>query len=168
MRLKKYIIGILSISFFIGMIVISMGNTEISKNKIENKARKAHSISDEWEVVKCINDDLGVLLFYSKDLSDHTFSIYINRSRLFSRYSFISGGALPAINEEILNINDIDKGNIFLSLNKVKVSRMEICIDDNLKEISIDNDKPFVIIIPHSAKEIKFYDSNNNIIPYIK
>lgn len=54
MKVKKYIIGILS-TFFLGLIIlISEGNIGVSKDNIEKDARKEHRIPKEWITSKYI------------------------------------------------------------------------------------------------------------------
>ena len=164
MKFKKYIIGILSTFFLLFMLVISQENIGVSKNNMENDARKGHEIPEEWLTEKDVNNYLGALLFYSEDLSDFTFSIYQNRPGLSFGYFFRLGGGAPEISDGILKVNSNGYGDIFLSLNKVQVSRIEIYDGENRKEILIENIKPFVVIIPANSGEIKFYDIDGYLI----
>lgn len=165
MKFKKYIITILSIFFLVLIVLISQGNIGVSKDNTEEDARKAHRIPEEWITAKDINDDFGALLFYSEDLSKYTFSIYQNRPGLSLGYFFRLGGGLPGISDEILKVTSNGQGYIFLSLNKMHVSRIEIDNGIHTKEILIENTKPFTVIISENSDEIKFYDIDEHLIP---
>ena len=165
MNLKKYIIWMLSVVTIIFLILISQGNIGVSQDNIENDARKSQKIQEEWITAKYFNDDFGALLFYSEDLSNFTFSIYQNRPGFSFGYFFRSGGGLPGVSDDILKVTSNGQGNIFLSLNKMQVARIEIDNGSQIKEIEIENTKPFTVIIPENSGEIHFYDIYENLIP---
>lgn len=164
MKLKKYIIGILTAFFMIFLLLISQGNIGVSKGNIEKDARKAHKIPEEWITAKDVNNYLGALLFYSEDLSNFTFSIYTNNEGLSFGYFFRLGGGIKEISDGISKITSNGYGDIFLSLNNVQVSRIEINDGENIKEILIEDTKPFVVIIPEDSREIRFYDIEGHSI----
>ena len=167
MKAKKYIIGIMSVLILIFIALISQGNIGVSKDNMEKDARKSQRIQEDWLTAKYINDDFGAFLFYSKDLSDYTFSIYKNRPGFSFGYFFYSGGSLPKISDNILQLNSNNQGSIFLSLNKMNVSKIEI--DNGSKEVEqipIEHNKPFTVIIPEASEEVSFYDVNGNLISY--
>lgn len=164
MKFKKYIIRISWAVFLVFMILISQGNIGVSKKNIEKDARKAHKIPEEWIIAKDVNNYFGALLFYSEDLSNFTFSIYQNREGLSFGYFFRSGGALPGISDGILKVTSNVHEDIFLSLNKLKVARIEINDGEYTKEILIENTKPFTVIIPENIEEIKFYTIDGDSI----
>ena len=166
MKIKKYIIGIIIILALIFLILISQGNIGISKNNMENNARKDQKIQENWMTASSINDDLGAFLFYDEDLSHSTFSIYIKRDGISFGYFFRYGGGVPGISENICRFKSDGKGSIFLSLNKIKVAKIEI--DNGLQPsevIPIDSNKPFSIIIPENVGEIRIYDVYGELIP---
>ena len=166
MKLKKYITTISIMIFLTFIILISQSKIGVLKDNIEKDARKAHKIPEEWITAKDVNNNLGSLLFYSEDLSNFTFSIYQNKPGLSFGYFFRLGGGLPEISEEILKVTSTSNGDIFLSLNKVEVSRIEIDNGTNTKEILIESTKPFTVIIPENSGEIKFYNIDGHPIPY--
>ena len=88
MKTKKYIM-IMSILILIFITLMSQGNIGVSKYNMEKDARKSQKIQEDWLTAKYINDDFGAFLFYSKDLSEYTFSIYQNRSGFSFGYFFI-------------------------------------------------------------------------------
>ena len=71
---------------------------------------------------------------------------------------------MPGISDGVEQINS-SEGNILLSLNKLKVSRIEV---DNglqdMEEILIEDNKPFVVLIPEESEKISFYDSDGKLI----
>ena len=48
----------------------------ISRGEIVSHAYSSHQIPDDWQVVQDEEGDLVVLLFYSKDYSNHAHAIY--------------------------------------------------------------------------------------------
>lgn len=164
MRFKKYIIGILSALFLIFIILKSQGNIGVLKDSIEKDARKQQNIPEEWITVKDISNNFGALLFYQEDLNNFTFSIYVNRSGLSFGYNFRSGGSLLGISDGVLKITTNTKEDIFLSLNRIQISKIEINNGINTKEILLENNKPFTVIIPENSGEIKFYDTYGDLI----
>ncbi|CAG9706863.1 MULTISPECIES: hypothetical protein [Clostridium] len=166
MKTKKYIM-IMSILILIFITLMSQGNIGVSKYNMEKDARKSQKIQEDWLTAKYINDDFGAFLFYSKDLSEYTFSIYQNRSGFSFGYFFYSGGSVSKISDDIVQFNSNDQGSIFLSLNKMNVSKIEI--DNGLQEVEhipIEPNKPFTVIIPKDSGEIRFYDVKASLISY--
>ncbi len=164
MRFKKYIIIILGSIFLVFIFLINQGNIGVSQNNIEKDARKSHKIPEEWIVAKDVNNYFGTLIFYSEDFSDYTFSIYQNKEGLSFGYFFRLGGRLTEISDKILKVASNGHGDIFLSLNKLQVSRIEINDGEYTKEVFIENTKPFTLIIPENSEEIKFYTIDGDSI----
>lgn len=164
MKIKKHIFGVFILFLFIFFVLSRQSLIGVSKSRIEEDARKSQKIEEEWSLVEYINDDITAFIFYPEDLSTHTFSIYRNRPGLSFGYFFINGGGLPRISNGIEQINS-SEGNILLSLNKLKVSRIEV---DNglqdIEEILIEDNKPFVLVIPEGSEKISFYDSDGKLI----
>lgn len=166
MRIKKYMIAIVTILVLVLLILIREGNIGVSKSNMEKDARKAHKIQDNWSTASSINDDFGAFLFYDEDLSDYTFSIYQKRSGFPYRYFFRYGGSMPDITEKIRIFKYDGKGSIILSLNKMKVAKIEMYNGSQQNEvIVIDPDKPFSIIIPNGVRETRIYNIYGDMIP---
>lgn len=166
MRIKKYMIAIVTIVGLILLILVSGGNVGVSKNNMEKDARKEHKIQENWSTASSINDDFGAFLFYNNDLSDYTFSIYQKRDGFPYRYFFRYGGSMPDITENIRIFKYDGKGSIILSLNKVKVAKIEVYNSSQQNEvIAIDSDKPFSIIIPDGVRETRIYNIYGDMIP---
>lgn len=165
MKLKKYIIGTVSALTLMFISLINQNTIGLSKGNLESDSRKYQNIKEDWATSKYINDDFGVLLFYSDDLTNHTFSLYRNRPGLSFGYFFRLGGALPELPDDILKIDSNGQGNIYASLNKMQVSKIEITNGVHTKEISIENNKPFTIVIPEEDGVAQFYDIDGNLIP---
>lgn len=164
MRIKKYIIGILSIFFIVFTTLNSQGNIGVLKNNVEKDARKEQKIPKEWITAKDIDKNFGGLLFYSDDLNDFTFSIYQNKSGISFGYFFRLGGSLSGISDGVLKVTTNGEEDILLSLNKVQISKIEIDNVTNKTEILVENNKPFTVIIPENSDEIKFYDIDGHLI----
>lgn len=138
MKFKKYIIGTVSGLGLMLVFLVNQDTIGLSKGKLESDARKYQSIKEDWTTSKYINEDFGVLLFYSEDLTSHTFSLYRNRPGLSFGYFFRLGGPLPELPDDILKINSNGQGIIYASLNKMQVSKIELFYLSYLSPISIN------------------------------
>lgn len=141
----------------------------IPKSTIEKDARNSQNIKDNWQVAKDITKNMSIMVFYPNDLSDHTFSIYVNRPRLSFGYFFKGGGSLFEIEEYIAefvieNYNE----RIFASMNQQQVCRIEINDRNNIQTIHIDSEKPFAFILPSNTSNVTIYDIHGNIIQSIQ
>lgn len=165
--IQKHFVNIWAILAIFLLVILPQIQFGVSKNNIERDARKSQEIQDDWITASSINDDLGALIFYPKYMTHSTFSVY-QKGNGFSSfgYHFRYGGSQPDIDQRILQINTSNKGSILLSMNKLKVTKIEILTgSDHIDLITIDPEKPFTTLLPPSYVEFKIYDSNNNIIP---
>jgi len=89
MKSKRFILlCILAFILLTGGIYIGLYSNIIGINQfdIEADARQFQNISDEWNVYQETTATMSALLFFSDDLSDHIYSIYLNRHNFSSRY----------------------------------------------------------------------------------
>lgn len=155
---------ILSILFLILYYDNDFGTT---KSNIEKEARISQNIDDSWKVEKSTTVAMSAMLFYNENLSDYTFSIYVNRAGLSFGYFFRGGGSISAENEGIAEYKvEGYNENAYLSMNRQQVAKIEIDNGNTIKIIDIDYIKPFAIILPDGIG-IKFYNIDGDIVQTI-
>ncbi len=141
-------------------ITLILNSNRISNaNQLEQAARQSKTIGEDWNVQLAKTDDLAVLLFYSNDMSDHSFSIYRNKNKVFPNYVFIRGGSLSEIERSILTYN-YDGSLVLLSMNSDRIAQI-ICHDGETYEVNPDS--PFAIIVPQGGYDI-LNEAGNRII----
>ncbi|GKX29467.1 hypothetical protein SH1V18_19470 [Vallitalea longa] len=141
------------------------GDIGINKSNIEKDARISQKVPDDWQVAKDTTDTMSAMIFYSESLSNHIFSLYVNRTGFSFGYFFRGGGSLVGVMEGIQEI--YIKGyneRAFISMNKQQVSKIEIDNGNSIETIKIENKKPFVIILPVNIGSVTIYDINNNVV----
>ena len=104
---------------------------------------------------------------YHLDMSDHTFSVYVNRPGLSFGYFFRGGGTLSGIQRGIVEFT-VEGYNerAFISMNQQQVQQLEIDDGNTIQVVDIDRNKPFAIVLPINAGNITFYDVNRNTVEY--
>ena len=100
-------------------------------------------------------------------LSDHSFSVYVNRPGLSFGYFFRGGGTLSGIQRGIVEFT-VEGYNerAFISMNQQQVQQLEIDDGNTIQVVDIDRNKPFAIVLPINAGNITFYDVNRNTVEY--
>jgi len=120
------------------------------------------------------NNEIGVTsskleadIRYPQDLSDHSFSVYVNRPGLSFGYFFRGGGTLSGIQRGIVEFT-VEGYNerAFISMNQQQVQQLEIDDGNTIQVVDIDRNKPFAIVLPINAGNITFYDVNRNTVEY--
>lgn len=157
-RIFKYII--------LGLLIILLGfsyfrhDFGVLKSNIEKDARTEHKINSNWKVAKSTTDKLSTMIFYSKDFNDYTIAVYINKGFPFG-YVFYYGGSSNVENEGVLeyDVKGIAE-KAYISMNKQKINKVQFNTEKVVETINIDSTKPFSIIIPSKATNIKFYNKN--------
>ena len=110
------------VGVFVAVVIISFlvlySNNDIGINKvnIEKDARSSQKISDDWQVVKDTTELMSAMVFYNERLSNHIYSIYVNRPGPSFGYFFRDGGS---IGEGIIEfyINGYNE-RAFISMNR--------------------------------------------------
>ena len=151
---------------FIGFLYIN-NDIGVTANKLEADIRSSQKIMDDWTVDGSVSDTMAAFISYPQDKTDHTFSVYVNRSGLSFGYFFRSGGDIVEVEKYIAEytIEGYDE-RAFISMNEQKVVRLEIDNGNGIEKIDIDSNKPFAIVLPVNAGNITFYDENGQIVDY--
>ena len=167
--LLKVILGVVFVGIlFVGFLYANNDIGVTSKN-LEADIRSSQKILDNWMVDGEVSDTMAAFISYPQDKSDHTFSVYVNRPGLSFGYFFRGGGDIGAVEDYIVEFTvEGYSERAFISMNTQHVDRIEI--DDGGSTdwgIDIDSDKPFAIILPTNAGNIRFYDVDGNVVEYL-
>ena len=151
--------------------VFLYANNDIGKtaNSLEADIRQSQKILDDWNVEGSVSDTMAAFISYPQDKTDHTFSVYINRPGLSFGYFFRGGGDIVHVEDYIAEF--VVEGyheRAFISMNAQNVVRLEIDDGNNIRVIDIDSGKPFAIVLPLNAGNVCFYDTNGNVVEYLR
>ena len=156
----KTVIGILLVcSVFVGFLYIS-SDIGIASGNLETDIRSSQKIKEDWAVDGSVSDTMAAYISYPQDMSDHTFSVYVNRPGLSFGYFFRAGGKLSEFTTEGANERAL------ISMNQQQVQQLQIDDGHAKQAIDIDSDQPFAIVLPINAGSITFYDVNGNAVEY--
>lgn len=163
-RMKEKILVILAVIVCLGTLAFlpdfinSIGTSE--KNLLSYDIEMS-KVSAGYRSVMAVTDDVAAILHYNNDKTDYDFSVYVNYPGFDFGYHFRTGGSISDIETGVAVLSNIhEEGTILLSLNKPQVSRIEI-YGAEAQIIGIDENEPFVVIVP-SKFEFKIFDINNN------
>ncbi len=171
MKMKKNFIKIMSCVvlvcvLFLGFLSVNQ-DIGLTSNNLEADIRSSQKIADDWTVEGSISDTMAAYISYPQDMSDHTFTVYVNRPGLSFGYFFRGGGSLSGVEREIAAFT-VEGYNerAFISMNRQQVARLELDDGDSIQVIDIDSSKPFAIVLPENVGVITFYDVNGNTVEY--
>lgn len=163
----KTAIGILLVcSLFVGFLYVS-SDIGIASGNLETDIRSSQKIKEDWAIDGSVSDTMAAYISYPQDMSDHTFSVYVNRPGLSFGYFFRGGGTLSGIQRGIVEFT-VEGYNerAFISMNQQQVQQLEIDDGNTIQVVDIDRNKPFAIVLPINAGNITFYDVNRNTVEY--
>lgn len=169
MRIPKILLGVVLVCTL--FFVFLYGNGDIGKtaNSLKTDILSSQKISDGWIVDGSISDTMAAFISYPQDKTDHTYSIYVNRPGLSFGYFFRGGGDIVQVEDYIAEfVVEGYNERAFISMNTQNVVRLEIDDGNNIRAIDVDSGKPFAIVLPLNAGSICFYDTNGNIVEYLR
>lgn len=146
------------------------GRVGVPRSRLEEDLRTSQNIPDDWTVTSSVSDSAAVFLYYPPAQNRYGWSIYINHPGFsfgyFFRGSLVAAGIhdnkeeLPA---EVEQIPIGDSGEIaYVSLNLTGIVRAEIDNGADTQTITLDESKPFAILVPPDAGFVTFYDKEGN------
>lgn len=157
---------VLACVLFVG-ILYANNDIGVPSLNLEVNIRSSQKIMADWTVDGSVSDTMAAYISFPQDMSDHTFSVYVNRPGLSFGYFFRGGGSLSGVERGISEFTvEGYKERAFISMNKQKVSRLEIDNGGSIQVIDINSGKPFAIVLPVNAGSIAFYDVNGNAVEY--
>ena len=155
------VIVCLTSAFVLLMVTNSIGT---SQNHIQEQARKKQNIPDDGYVVEQVTDTLSAMLFYNEDATEHTFSLYINKTGLPFGYFFCKGGIDASIQSSVREFNAKGAGEkVYISMNSRKANSVIISNTIEITKEEIDPDKPFVLVI-NELSLVEFFDADGNSV----
>lgn len=166
-QLAKFLLGIfLACAAFAGFLYWN-NELGIPKSQLEADVRESQKMASDWAVDGAVSDTLAAFISYPCDLTDHSFSIYVNRPGLSFGYFFRGGGSLSGVKRGITEYTvDGYNEHAFISMNYQEVERLEIDDGNSVQVVEIDSGKPFAIVLPANADNITFYDVAGNPVEY--
>ena len=84
-------------------------------------------------------------------------------------YFFRGGGDIVEVDDYIAEF--VVEGNnerAFISMNTQNIVRLEVDDGNGIQVIDIDSGKPFAIVLPLNVGNICFYDTNGNVVEYLR
>lgn len=168
-RPVKAVLGVLSVCIvFIAFLCLN-NDIGIRRSQFESDIRSSQKIRSDWIVDGNVSDTIAAFISYPQDMTDHTFSVYVNRPGLSFGYFFRGGGDLSGVGKYIAAYT-IEGYNerAFISMNEQQVERLEIDDGSSIQAVDIDSSKPFSIVLPVNAGGIAFYDVNGNTVEFME
>ncbi|SBW02832.1 conserved exported hypothetical protein [uncultured Eubacteriales bacterium] len=161
---RSLVVVLAALLVLICIAVFGSGVIGVSRSNIEENARQSQRIDASWLVAKDVTDEAAALLFYNKELNQHTFSIYLNNDGFSYGYFFREGGSLGSIDSGIQGFSYQSNGLVLLSMNAKNVEKIQMNNGKNIEIITINPLEPFAIIIPSNIDTVTLYNSNGENI----
>ncbi len=142
----------------------------VSMDGIESEARASQKIPDDWHLAKQTTESVSAMIFYSDNLDDCTYSIYVSKlKRHTPKYFFRAGGSASEITQGVAEFRFEEyEERAYISMNTQKVDKIEIDCGYSIETIDIDSEKPFVCIVPFNRGDVRFYDVNGNVVESVE
>jgi hypothetical protein len=151
---------------FVGFLYVN-NDIGVASTNLEADIRSSQKVKDGWTVEGSVSDTMAAYISYPQNMSDHTFSVYVNRPGLSFGYFFRGGGSLSEVDKGIAEYTvEGYKERAFISMNQQQVAQLEIDDGNSIQVIDIDSNKPFAIVLPINAGIVTFYDVNGNTVEY--
>ncbi len=117
----------------------------VTSSKLEADIRSSQKIKDDWTVDGSVSSTMAAYISYPQGLSDHSFSVYVNRPGLSFGYFFRGGGTLSGIQRGIVEFT-VEGYNerAFISMNQQQVQQLEIDDGNTIQVVDIDRNKPLI------------------------
>lgn len=161
------LVAILISIVFVGGLYLN-NDIGIPRSKVKSDVLLTRKIQNDWMTEGVVSDTMAAYISYAGDKTDYTFSVYVNRPGLSFGYFFRGGGSISKVDEYIAEYTvEGCKERAFVSMNKQEVDRLEMDDGNSLQVIEIDSGKPFAIILPVNAGNIRFVDVNGNEVEFL-
>ena len=168
-KLMKFILCVLLICIVFAGFLYLNNDIGVQKSQLETDIRSSQKIKSDWAVNGTVSDTIAAFISYPNDMTDHTFSVYVNRPGLSFGYFFRGGGDLAGGDTGIEEYTvEGYKERAFISMNKQQVECLKIDDGNSIQVIDIDSNKPFAIVLPVNAGNIAFYDVDGNTVEFRK
>ena len=84
---------VLACVLFVGFLYAN-NDIGVASSNLEADIRSSQKIKDDWTVDGSVSNTMAAYVSYPQNMSDHTFSVYVNRPGLSFGYFFRGGGNL--------------------------------------------------------------------------
>lgn len=166
MKVEKIpaLIGLVLILLLAYLIIWQAGIFGVSKDRLEQDARKKQNVASNWEMTQALDDEMCAMLFYDENRDSYAYSIYLTKEGMSYGYFYRQGGTDAYMEEGVKGVVFEDKGIALLSLNEDKVCK--IVVDNNVEErtIQVDAGEPFAVVLPIDCSSITMYDAQENVV----
>lgn len=160
-------VAILCIAFF-GFLYLQ-NDIGLPKSKLESDLRSSQKIDALWNTEGTISDTMAAFISYPEDLSDGTFSLYVNRPGLSFGYFFRGGGSIIDTKRYIAEFTvEGFSETAFISMNAQNIVRMEIDDGNAVQTVTIEEGKPFAFVLPANAGIVTFYDADGTPVDSVE
>lgn len=151
----------LAVSIFCLWISDDIG---ITKDYIQDHARERQNIHDDWCVSEQTSNNLSAMIFYNEDLSEHTFSLYINRDGFSFGYFFYQGGIDASIQNNVREfaLEGLEE-KAYISMNPQRASLIQISNGADVRTEEIDPNKPFAVVVKMDSSVV-FLDAYGTLL----
>ena len=78
-RFLKIVIGIVLVCILFVGFLYANNNIGMTSTNLETDIRSSQKIKDDWTLDGSVSNTMAAYISYSQDMSDHTFSVYVNR-----------------------------------------------------------------------------------------
>ena len=142
----KIVIGVVLACILFVCFLYTNNEIGVTSSKLEADIRSSQKIKDDWTVDGSVSSTMAAYISYPQDLSDHSFSVYVNRPGLSFGYFFRGGGKLSGVQRGIAEYT-VEGYNerAFISMNQQQVTQLEIDDGNTIQVLDIDSNKPFAI-----------------------
>ena len=97
----KIVIGVVLACILFVCFLYTNNEIGVTSSKLEADIRSSQKIKDDWAVDGSVSSTMAAYISYPQDLSDHSFSVYVNRPGLSFGYFFRGGGNLSGVQRGI-------------------------------------------------------------------
>ena len=135
----KIVIGVVLVCSLFVCFLYTNNEIGVTSSKLEADIRSSQKIKDDWTVDGSVSSTMAAYISYPQDLSDHSFSVYVNRPGLSFGYFFRGGGTLSGIQRGIVEFT-VEGYNerAFISMNQQQVQQLEIDDGNTIQVVDID------------------------------
>ena len=75
----KIVIGVVLACILFVCFLYTNNEIGVTSSKLEADIRSSQKIKDDWTVDGSVSSTMAAYISYPQDLSDHSFSVYVNR-----------------------------------------------------------------------------------------
>lgn len=174
MRYRRSLIRIVSIISTVFILILLLGISKsrigISASEMEEIARRNVPSDENWESAMYYGDDAVVVLLYDQERVKYSFYVFEKRTEWFSSGYFLGFSVVGAriyTPNRIIEYDYDGEHSVYVSMNDPKIKTIKAWDKNDMINIEVDSQKPFVVLLPEKCDSMKYYDEDENKIPGI-